>query len=237
MEKDRDREHLWRWNYRDHYGHCLVVVSKTTQWERENLQELRWRWHYPETPSTTSTTKSRVLFTCHPFLHHPLLLLAKFGKPSSYSSCYPSPCDVRSIKQTVTTVVHVTLSFPSLFWLSSPLRSLPPLSDQSLFPFVYYESRKWEVRRRLVNEGRCDERLKPKVEESTCLTYTGLHDKQTLVVYYEPLKRALKTKTIYGYRCDERLKTNIKESTRLAILHCGGTGTPLLFIMNRKSES
>ncbi len=30
---------------------------------------------------------------------------------------------------------------------------------------------------RLMNEGRCDERLKDKIEESTCLTYTGLYDK------------------------------------------------------------
>jgi hypothetical protein len=42
---------------------------------------------------------------------------------------------------------------------------------------VYYESRKRELKRRLINEGRCDERLKAKVEESTCLTYTGFHDK------------------------------------------------------------
>jgi hypothetical protein len=42
---------------------------------------------------------------------------------------------------------------------------------------VYYESRKRELKRRLINEGRCDERLKAKVEESTCLTYTGLNDK------------------------------------------------------------
>jgi hypothetical protein len=27
-----------------------------------------------------------------------------------------------------------------------------------------------------MNEGRYDERLKARVEESTCLTYTGLHD-------------------------------------------------------------
>jgi hypothetical protein len=26
-----------------------------------------------------------------------------------------------------------------------------------------------------MNESRCDERLKARVEESTCLTYTGLH--------------------------------------------------------------
>jgi hypothetical protein len=42
---------------------------------------------------------------------------------------------------------------------------------------VYYETRKRELQRRLINEGRCDERLKVKVEESTCLTYTGLNDK------------------------------------------------------------
>ncbi len=42
---------------------------------------------------------------------------------------------------------------------------------------VYYESRNREVTMRLMNEGRCDERLKVRVEESTYLTYTGLHDK------------------------------------------------------------
>ena len=42
---------------------------------------------------------------------------------------------------------------------------------------VYYESRKRELKIRLMNEGRCDARLKARVEESTCLTYTGLHDK------------------------------------------------------------
>jgi uncharacterized protein YlbG (UPF0298 family) len=44
------------------------------------------------------------------------------------------------------------------------------------FCIVYYESRKRELKIRLMNEGRCDERLKAKVEESTCVTYTGLHD-------------------------------------------------------------
>ena len=42
---------------------------------------------------------------------------------------------------------------------------------------VYYESRKLELKIRLMNESRCDERLKARVEESTYLTYTGLHDK------------------------------------------------------------
>ncbi len=38
-------------------------------------------------------------------------------------------------------------------------------------------NRERELKRRLVNEGRGDERLKPKVEESTYLGYTGFHDK------------------------------------------------------------
>jgi hypothetical protein len=47
------------------------------------------------------------------------------------------------------------------------------------FYVVYYESRKRELKIRLMNEGRCDERLnfEGRVEESTCLTYTGLDDK------------------------------------------------------------
>ncbi len=45
--------------------------------------------------------------------------------------------------------------------------------------FVYYELRKRDLKRRLINEGRCDERLKDKVEESTCFHTldTGLNDK------------------------------------------------------------
>jgi hypothetical protein len=40
--------------------------------------------------------------------------------------------------------------------------------------FVYYESIKRELKRRLIYEYRCDERLKTKNEESTRLVYTGL---------------------------------------------------------------
>ena len=39
---------------------------------------------------------------------------------------------------------------------------------------VYYESIKRELKRRLIYEYRCDERLKTKTEESTLLTDTGL---------------------------------------------------------------
>jgi hypothetical protein len=40
--------------------------------------------------------------------------------------------------------------------------------------FVCYESIKRELKRRLIYEYRCDERLKTKNEESTRLTDTGL---------------------------------------------------------------
>ena len=53
-------------------------------------------------------------------------------------------------------------------------------SDRVLYKIVYYESRKREVKIRLVNEGRSDERLKSRVEESTDLTYTGLNDKTSV---------------------------------------------------------
>jgi hypothetical protein len=42
---------------------------------------------------------------------------------------------------------------------------------------VNYKSRKREVQIRLVNESRYNERPKGRVQEPTCLTYTGLHDK------------------------------------------------------------
>ena len=39
---------------------------------------------------------------------------------------------------------------------------------------LYYESMKREVKTRPMYDCRCDERLKTKAEESTCLVYTGL---------------------------------------------------------------
>jgi hypothetical protein len=41
-------------------------------------------------------------------------------------------------------------------------------------PLFYFESIKWEIKRRIIYEYRCDERLKTKNEESTLLTDTGL---------------------------------------------------------------
>ncbi len=53
---------------------------------------------------------------------------------------------------------------------------------------VSYESIKRELKRRLLYEYRCDERLKTKNEESTCLTETGL------VVELEHLKTKTRLK-------------------------------------------
>jgi hypothetical protein len=48
--------------------------------------------------------------------------------------------------------------------------------------FVYYESRKWELKTKPICECRCDERLKTKTEKSTRLTYTGLHSVSLLLI-------------------------------------------------------
>jgi hypothetical protein len=49
---------------------------------------------------------------------------------------------------------------------------------------VYYESRKRELKRRLINEGRCDERLKSKVEKNP--------REEIVVVYLQQIKKKAK---------------------------------------------
>ena len=49
--------------------------------------------------------------------------------------------------------------------------------SQTLNDIVYYESIKRDLKTKLIYECRCDERLKTKVEESTRLASTALHDK------------------------------------------------------------
>jgi hypothetical protein len=81
---------------------------------------------------------------------------------------------------------------------------------------VYYESRKRDLRIRLMNEGRWDERLKTRVEESRWASAPSRHDgsptdiKPTepfkFLVYYESIKREPKIRGIKKCRCDERLK-------------------------------
>ena len=52
---------------------------------------------------------------------------------------------------------------------------------------VYYESINRDLKRRLIYEYRCDERLKTKTEESTRLACTAL-PQDWIYVYYESLK-------------------------------------------------
>jgi hypothetical protein len=60
---------------------------------------------------------------------------------------------------------------------------------------VYYELIKRELKRRLIYEYRCNERLQTK-----------------MIVYYESIKREPKIRGIYECRCDERLQTKSKEN-------------------------
>jgi hypothetical protein len=62
------------------------------------------------------------------------------------------------------------------------------MSVGTLFIVVYYESKKREIKRRLIYEYRYDERLKNNNEESTRLTDTGL------VVELEHLKTKTRLK-------------------------------------------
>jgi hypothetical protein len=91
--------------------------------------------------------------------------------------------------------------------------------------FVYYEAIQRELKRRLINECRYDERLKVKPEGSTRLVYTGLCGvlgrlkigciwgslvfiyPRVDVVYYESMKRKIKIKPIYECWCNGRLQT------------------------------
>jgi hypothetical protein len=95
--------------------------------------------------------------------------------------------------------------------------------------YLYSETIKWDLNRRLIYECRCDERLKDKVEGSTRLTYTGLlggleHLKiETRFVYYETIQWNLSERLICECRCDERLNTKAEGSTRLTytVFHGG----------------
>jgi hypothetical protein len=72
----------------------------------------------------------------------------------------------------------------------------------------YYETIKRELNKRLIYECWCDERLRSRVEGSTCLGYTGLHEG------LEPLE--VETKII-----NERFPSS----------------SLCLFIMNRESDN
>jgi hypothetical protein len=68
---------------------------------------------------------------------------------------------------------------PSVFLpRETRLKTKPEISTHLAYTwlllFVYYETIKGELNRRLIYECRCDERLKTKPEEFTLLLYTGL---------------------------------------------------------------
>jgi hypothetical protein len=87
---------------------------------------------------------------------------------------------------------------------------------ESSTPFFYYEWIKRELQTRPLNECRCDERLKTKGEESTRLSYTGLHGELEHPVV---LPRMLPTRVL-SYE-DTTARRSLK----------------YLFIMNQQSES
>jgi hypothetical protein len=76
------------------------------------------------------------------------------------------------------------------------------------------KSIKLELQTKPIYDCRCDERRKPKDDESTCLSYTGLFEeleylKIFLFVYYESIKRKLETKYIWGSK--DRDEVNRRE--------------------------
>ena len=48
------------------------------------------------------------------------------------------------------------------------------IETRNSYLFVYYQSINRELKTRPIYECQCDERLRPKGEESTCVEYTGL---------------------------------------------------------------
>jgi hypothetical protein len=85
---------------------------------------------------------------------------------------------------------------------------------RELKKFVYYETIKREINKRLIHECRCDERLNLNLRDLH-VSYTKKRGRGMKVVYYESIKRDLMTRPIYECRCDERLKTKGDESTHL----------------------
>ena len=57
--------------------------------------------------------------------------------------------------------------------VTEEVKGVGVLKDESEEIVVYYESIKRELKTRPIYECRCDERIKPKGEESTRLSYTG----------------------------------------------------------------
>jgi hypothetical protein len=78
---------------------------------------------------------------------------------------------------------------------------------------VHCGETKRELKRILICDCRCNERLKSKPEGSTRLASLMGHW-LSAEIYDEVIKRELKRRPMYKYRCDERLKSKIEGSRR-----------------------
>jgi hypothetical protein len=72
-------------------------------------------------------------------------------------TCKPDDCNVHTSTDRVRS------------WRHPQVCHLCMLSEDDVLGCVYYESRKREWKRRLINEGRCDERLKEGRERQVCI--------------------------------------------------------------------
>jgi len=73
-----------------------------------------------------------------------------------------------------TSYVSGTVQLTDACWCTHSLKNGAAKGGTALANYVYYESIKREVKRRLIYDYRCDERRKTKTEESTRLTDIGL---------------------------------------------------------------
>jgi hypothetical protein len=89
---------------------------------------------------------------------------------------------------------------------SSQIQYRHMVTEKIIFIF-YYESIKWELKTRPINECQCDERIKTQ------------DVKTDVLLYDESINRELKTRPINECQCDERLKTKAEESTRLRVVY------------------
>ena len=65
--------------------------------------------------------------------------------------------------------------------------SIGVMKDSLVFFFVYYESIKWELNKRLIFDSRCDARLNAKAEGCTRLAYTygaALHSYNPEILFF-----------------------------------------------------
>ncbi len=138
---------------------------------------------------------------------------------------------------------HTSKLLPILCNIWTSVSSVHLVVCYGIFPVCYKLnkscSRNRDLKIRLMSEGRCDERLNARVEESTSLIYTVCFARFLLLllwivcfIYYESTKWDLKTNCICECRCYERLHESRKWKVKTRL-----TSEDYLFIMNQQSES